>query len=194
MRWRAKPVGPRRTDAAQEYVRATRIIGGLSVLVLSGAIAWDLADDQFWFHHTLFTGLVASLIVVGVTVAVLNEVLERRPKAKGAGKLRLIFDGDAPAMLSKLERGFRKLLIDANLPLPEFNRAAGGRFQLYGDLHEAAPCGSARGNNTGWPGEQPDGVQLCAILDSPDVSEAAVETDQDSAGAGSVPGAASRSA
>ncbi|MGH2837733.1 MAG: hypothetical protein ACRDJY_05205, partial [Thermoleophilaceae bacterium] len=56
-----------------------------------------------------------------------KEVLERRPRAKGAGKLRLIFDGDAPAMLSKLERGFRKLLIDANFPLPEFNRPAGGR-------------------------------------------------------------------
>jgi hypothetical protein len=64
------------------YVRATRIIGGLSVIVLSGAIAWDLADDEFWSRHTLFTGLVASLIVVGVTVAALNEVLERRQRER----------------------------------------------------------------------------------------------------------------
>jgi Phage integrase family len=71
-------VGPRRTDSLRTYVRATRIIGGLSVLVLSGAIAWDLANDGFWLRHTLFTGLVASLIVVAVTAAVLNEVLERR--------------------------------------------------------------------------------------------------------------------
>ena len=58
-------------------MRATRIIGGLSVLVLGGAIAWDLANDGFWSRHTLLTSLVASLIVVAVTAAVLNEVLER---------------------------------------------------------------------------------------------------------------------
>src|SRR5262249_47512531 len=65
-------VGPRRTDSLRTYVRATRIIGGLSVVVLCGAIAWDLANDGFWSRHALFTGLVASLIVVAVTAAVLN--------------------------------------------------------------------------------------------------------------------------
>ncbi|HEY2438464.1 MAG TPA: hypothetical protein VGH93_14880 [Solirubrobacteraceae bacterium] len=59
------------------YVPGTRIIAGLSVLVLSGAIVWDLANDGFWSRHALLTGLVASLIVVAVTAAVLNEVLER---------------------------------------------------------------------------------------------------------------------
>jgi hypothetical protein len=43
---------------------------------------WDLADDGFWVRHTLFTGLVASLIVVAVTAAVLNEVLERRQRQR----------------------------------------------------------------------------------------------------------------
>jgi hypothetical protein len=75
-------VGPRRTDSLRTYVRATRIIGGLSVLVLSGAIAWDLANDGFWSRHALFTSLVASLIVVAVTAAVLNEVLERRQRER----------------------------------------------------------------------------------------------------------------
>jgi hypothetical protein len=65
-------------------VRGTRIIGGLSVLVLSGAIAWDLANDGFWSRHTLFTGIIASLIVVAVTAAVLNEVLERRQRERWA--------------------------------------------------------------------------------------------------------------
>jgi hypothetical protein len=77
-----RTVGPRRTDSLRMYVRATRIIGGLSVLVLCGAIAWDLADDEFWVRHTLVTGLVASLIVVGVTVAVLNDVIERRDRQR----------------------------------------------------------------------------------------------------------------
>ena len=63
-------------------MRATRIIGGLSVLVLFGAIAWDLANDGFWSRHALFASLVASLIVVAVTAAVLNEVLERRQRER----------------------------------------------------------------------------------------------------------------
>lgn len=61
------------------------------------------------------------------TPAEVKAVLARRPNAKGAGNLRIIFEGDAPALLSRLERGFRKLLLGAGLPLPEFNRPAGGR-------------------------------------------------------------------
>src|SRR5262249_41692131 len=49
---------------------------------LSGAVAWDLARDGFWSRHALFTGLIASLIVVAVTAAVLNEVLERRQRER----------------------------------------------------------------------------------------------------------------
>src|SRR5262249_49560680 len=78
-----RPVGgPRRSDSLRTYVHSTRIIGGLSVLVLSGAVAWDLANDGFWSRHALFTGLVASVIVVAVTAAVLNEVLERRHRER----------------------------------------------------------------------------------------------------------------
>ena len=65
-------------------MRASRIIAGLSVFALSGAIAWDLANDGFWSRHALFTSLVASLIVVAVTAAVLNEVLERRQRERWA--------------------------------------------------------------------------------------------------------------
>jgi hypothetical protein len=77
-----RTVGPRRTDSPRTYVRATRIIGGLSLLFLFGAIAWGLANDAFWSRHSLFTSLVASLIVVAVTAAVLNEVLERRQRER----------------------------------------------------------------------------------------------------------------
>ena len=68
----SRTIGPRRTDSLGTYVRSTRIIGGLSVLVFSGAVVWDFANDGFWSRHALFTCLVASLIVVAVTVAVLN--------------------------------------------------------------------------------------------------------------------------
>src|SRR4029078_544256 len=77
-----RTVGPRRSDSLRTYVRSTRIIGGLSVLVLSGAVVWDLTNDGFSFRHQLFTSLVASLIVVAVTAAVLNEVLERRQRQR----------------------------------------------------------------------------------------------------------------
>src|SRR5262245_62745342 len=77
-----RAVGPRRSDSPRTYLRSTRIIAGISVLVLVGAIAWDLANDGFWSRHALFASLVASLIVVAVTAAVLNEVLERRQRER----------------------------------------------------------------------------------------------------------------
>jgi hypothetical protein len=75
-------VGPRRSDSVRTYQRVTRIVGGLSVLILAGAIVWDLVDDEFWVRHTLFTSLLASLIVVAVTAAVLNELIERRQRER----------------------------------------------------------------------------------------------------------------
>jgi hypothetical protein len=75
-------VGPRRTGSLRAYVRVTRIVAAFSLLVLFGAIAWDLANDGFWSRHALFTSLLASSIVVAVTAAVLNEVLERRQRER----------------------------------------------------------------------------------------------------------------
>ena len=75
-------LGPRRSDSARTYILGTRIVAGVSLLVLFGAIAWDLANDGFWSRHALFTSLVASSIVVAVTAAVLNEVLERRQRER----------------------------------------------------------------------------------------------------------------
>jgi hypothetical protein len=77
-----RTLGPRRSDSVRGYLRGTRIVGALSVLVFAGAIVWDLTNDGFWFRHTLFTGLVASAIVVAVTAAVINEVLERRQRER----------------------------------------------------------------------------------------------------------------
>ena len=49
------------------------------------------------------------------------------PNAPGARNLRLVAEGDSPAILSQLERGFRRCLREARLPLPdETNRVAGG--------------------------------------------------------------------
>ena len=75
-------VGPRRSDSLRMRVRTTRIIGGLSVVVLAGAVAWDVVDDGFWFHHALLASLVANLIAVAITAAVLNELIQRRQRQR----------------------------------------------------------------------------------------------------------------
>jgi very-short-patch-repair endonuclease len=54
-------------------------------------------------------------------------VLARRPNAPGAGKVRRVMRGDVHVTLSKLERRFVQLLIEACLPLPITNKPAGGR-------------------------------------------------------------------
>ena len=54
-----------------------------------------------------------------------EEVLKRKPNAKGAGKLRAIISGEQKVTLSKLERRFLQRLREACLPLPQTNVVAG---------------------------------------------------------------------
>ena len=62
------------------------------------------------------------------TPAQVQAVLARRPQSPGAAKLRAVLHGDAPVLLSKLEKRFRALLRQAGLPLPVTNRPAGGHW------------------------------------------------------------------
>ena len=63
----------------------------------------------------------------GLTPNAVVAVLARRPRSKGAKKLRRIVDGDVRVTLSKLEARFLEILRDERLPLPVTNRPAGGR-------------------------------------------------------------------
>jgi hypothetical protein len=64
----------------------------------------------------------------GTTPAHVKTVLKRRPRSKGAAKLKRIMSGDTKAMLSALEKRFPQRLTEAGLPLPdEMNRVADGR-------------------------------------------------------------------
>jgi hypothetical protein len=54
------------------------------VLVLAGGIAWDALAPRFWAHHALLAGLVSSVIVVILTVALVNEAVERRSRRRWA--------------------------------------------------------------------------------------------------------------
>jgi hypothetical protein len=57
-----------------------------------------------------------------------EAVLARRPRSRGAKRLKAILRGDAHIVLSKLEARFLKLLRKAGLPLPTTNRPAGGKY------------------------------------------------------------------
>ena len=63
----------------------------------------------------------------GLTPKMVEVVLQRRPNARGARKLRRIMHGDVRITLSTLERRFLNLLRAEKLTLPLTNRPAGGR-------------------------------------------------------------------
>jgi very-short-patch-repair endonuclease len=61
----------------------------------------------------------------GTTPKQVEAVLERRPTAPGASKLRKVLSGEERVSLSALERTFLSRLEEAGLPLPETNTPAG---------------------------------------------------------------------
>jgi hypothetical protein len=63
----------------------------------------------------------------GTTPRQVEAVLARRRGAPGTAKVRAVLSGEQRVTLSALEREFLKRLHEANLPLPETNRLAGGR-------------------------------------------------------------------
>ena len=73
--------GPQRTTW-RAYLRLTRGLGALAVLVFAGVIASDAVDDRFWSRHALLAGVTSSAIVVMLSVAVVNEALARRSRRR----------------------------------------------------------------------------------------------------------------
>ena len=57
-----------------------------------------------------------------------KAVLARGPNAAGAAKLRPVFDGDAPAVLSWMERTALAGILAAGLPRPRVNRKKGAHY------------------------------------------------------------------
>jgi hypothetical protein len=77
-----RQVGPRRTRSVESHLRRTRILALLAVLACVAAIVSDDINERFWERHALLAGLAASVIVVVLTVAVVNEALERRSRQR----------------------------------------------------------------------------------------------------------------
>jgi len=76
--------GPRRTQSVDAFVRNTRVLAIVALLALAGGIVSDVVEGSFWARHALLASLAGSVIVVMLSVAVLNELLERRRRQRWA--------------------------------------------------------------------------------------------------------------
>jgi hypothetical protein len=74
--------GPRRSESVDAYLWGTRALAALALLALIGGVLSDALADSFWTHHALLAGLASSLIVVMLTVALVNEAVERRSRQR----------------------------------------------------------------------------------------------------------------
>lgn len=75
-------LSPLWSKSVRSRLRLTWGLAALAVLLLAAAIASDPLAKRFWEHHPLLSNLVASLVAVILTVAVINEVLERRERRR----------------------------------------------------------------------------------------------------------------
>ena len=69
--------GPRRSRSANSDLRRTRLLAIVALAAFVGGVVSDATSGSFWGRHTMLAGLAASVIVVMLSVAVINEVLER---------------------------------------------------------------------------------------------------------------------
>jgi hypothetical protein len=74
--------GPRRAQSVDRYLTQTRVAAILALLALVAGVVTDMTATNFWSRHALLTSLVGSVIVVMLSVAVINEVLERRRRQR----------------------------------------------------------------------------------------------------------------
>ena len=74
--------GPRRARSVESYLPQTRAVAVLALIAFGGSVMWDASGWAFWVRHALLASLVASLIVVMLSVAVINEVVERRKRQR----------------------------------------------------------------------------------------------------------------
>jgi hypothetical protein len=98
--------GPRRSDSVDAYLRGTRALAAVALLALVGGVLWDALDGRFWAGHALLAGLVASVIVVMLTAALVNEALERRSPIRCATHSGSV-QQKSPAFAGLLHRGAR---------------------------------------------------------------------------------------
>ncbi len=73
---------PRHSSSIEAFLWQARALAAFALLVLVGAVVSDELADGFWTRHALLASLVGSVIVVMLSVAVINEVVERRRRRR----------------------------------------------------------------------------------------------------------------
>jgi hypothetical protein len=110
------------THRARHIERTTH--GGIPITTVPRTLV-DLAA------HLPLDALARACHEAGVlhdtTPGQVEAVLAKRPRVKGAKRLRTVTSGDVQVTLSELERRFQKRLREAGLPLPKTNKRAHGR-------------------------------------------------------------------
>jgi hypothetical protein len=77
-----RDAGPRRSPSVEALLRGTRILAIAALLALAAGIVSDVFEGDFWARHALLASLAASVIVVMISVAVIDAVLERRRRER----------------------------------------------------------------------------------------------------------------
>ncbi len=76
------PTAPRRSRSVDALLGQSRVLAILALVVLVAGVISDVFAGSFWVRHALLASLVASVIVVMLSVAVINEILERRRRRR----------------------------------------------------------------------------------------------------------------
>jgi len=74
--------GPRRSRSVDALLRGRRVLAIVALLALVGGIVSDVVGGSFWARHALLASLAASVIVVMLSVAIINELVERRRRER----------------------------------------------------------------------------------------------------------------
>jgi hypothetical protein len=74
--------GPQRSRPVESFIRPTRVLAAAALLALAAGILSDFFDSSVWVAHPLLTSLAASLIIVMLSGAIVNEAIERRRRQR----------------------------------------------------------------------------------------------------------------
>jgi hypothetical protein len=73
---------PRRSRSVDALLGQSRVLAIVALVVLIAGVISDVVAGSFWIRHALLASLVGSVIVVMLSVAVINEILERRRRRR----------------------------------------------------------------------------------------------------------------
>jgi hypothetical protein len=73
---------PRRTRSVDALLWQPSILAILALIVLIAGVVSDVVAGDFWARHALLASVAGSVIVVLLSVAVINEMLERRRRRR----------------------------------------------------------------------------------------------------------------